>query len=76
MTGFSDEVADLLLNAALALYVEEDGDPSRLCALLLSPQLLNGWRIQLGHSVSQRREIRSVDDSCIPVYDTRAILGT
>eukprot|EP00969_Alexandrium_andersonii_P184009 8130930-Alexandrium_andersonii.AAC.1 len=55
MAGFSDEVAELLPNAALALYVEEDGDASRLCALCLTPQLLNVWQIQLEHSVTQRK---------------------
>eukprot|EP00969_Alexandrium_andersonii_P045660 2003891-Alexandrium_andersonii.AAC.1 len=76
MTQFSDEVADLLLNAALALHVEEDGGPSRLCALCLSNQLLNGWRIQLVHNVSQRKNPRMVGDSCVPVYDACTILGT
>eukprot|EP00969_Alexandrium_andersonii_P198778 8778775-Alexandrium_andersonii.AAC.1 len=66
MTAFEPEVANLLLNATLALYVEDDGDPSRLCAFCLSKQLRDGWHIQLVHSVSRRRDPKLADDSCVP----------
>eukprot|EP00969_Alexandrium_andersonii_P014310 623709-Alexandrium_andersonii.AAC.1 len=66
MTAFDPEVAGLLLNATLALHVEDNGDPSRLCALCLSKQLRDGWRIQLVHNVSRRRYLKLADDSCVP----------
>eukprot|EP00969_Alexandrium_andersonii_P205768 9092014-Alexandrium_andersonii.AAC.1 len=66
---------DAVATATFALYVTEDGDPARLCALCATEVVLEAWTKHLVFLLGDRVGSREFTTECIPVYDILALAG-